>query len=85
MAAEAIEAVGGRLDILINNAGACIHRPAQETAAEIEAVGRRAWVVLGDLTERPSVDRIAAEAIEAVGGRLDILINNAGACIHRPA
>jgi len=58
---------------------------AQETAAEIEAVGRRAWVVLGDLTERPSVDRIAAEAIEAVGGRLDILINNAGACIHRPA
>lgn len=58
---------------------------AQETAAEIEAVGRRAWVVLGDLTERSSVDRIAAEAIEAVGGRLDILINNAGACIHRPA
>ncbi|WP_312674623.1 glucose 1-dehydrogenase [Microbacterium sp.] len=58
---------------------------AQETAAEIEAVGRRAWVVLGDLTERPSVDRIAAEAIAAVGGRLDILINNAGACIHRPA
>ncbi|WP_338566936.1 glucose 1-dehydrogenase [Microbacterium paraoxydans] len=58
---------------------------AQEAAAEIEAVGRRAWVVLGDLTERSSVDRIAAEAIEAVGGRLDILINNAGACIHRPA
>lgn len=58
---------------------------AKETAAEIEAVGRRAWVVLGDLTERFSVDRIAAEAIEAVGGRLDILINNAGACIHRPA
>lgn len=58
---------------------------AKETAAEIEAVGRRAWVVLGDLTERSSVDRIAAEAIEAVGGRLDILVNNAGACIHRPA
>ncbi len=58
---------------------------ARETAAEIEAVGRRAWVVLGDLTERASVDRIAAEAIEAAGGTLDILINNAGACIHRPA
>ncbi|MCC2028311.1 glucose 1-dehydrogenase [Microbacterium sp. YMB-B2] len=58
---------------------------ACETAAEIEAVGRRAWVVLGDLTERESVDRIAAEAIEAAGGNLDILINNAGACIHRPA
>ncbi|MPS76103.1 MAG: SDR family oxidoreductase [Microbacterium sp.] len=58
---------------------------ARETAAEIEAVGRRAWVVLGDLTDRASVDRIAAEAIDAAGGRLDILINNAGACIHRPA
>ncbi|MBN6191687.1 SDR family oxidoreductase [Aneurinibacillus sp. BA2021] len=58
---------------------------ARETAAEIEAVGRRAWVVLGDLTDRASVNRIAAEAIDAAGGRLDILINNAGACIHRPA
>ncbi|MBS0023685.1 SDR family NAD(P)-dependent oxidoreductase [Microbacterium paraoxydans] len=58
---------------------------ARATAAEIEAVGRRAWVVLGDLTDRASVDRIAAEAIEATGGRLDILVNNAGACIHRPA
>lgn len=58
---------------------------ARETAAEIVAVGRRAWVVLGDLTDRASVDRIAAEAIDAAGGRLDILINNAGACIHRPA
>ncbi|MGW9270936.1 glucose 1-dehydrogenase [Microbacterium sp. NPDC055599] len=58
---------------------------ARETAAEIEAVGRRAWVVLGDLTDRASVDRIAAEAIDAAGGRLDVLINNAGACIHRPA
>ena len=58
---------------------------ATEVAAEIEARGRKAWVVLGDLTDRASVDRIAAEAIDAAGGRLDILINNAGACIHRPA
>ena len=58
---------------------------AREVAAEIEARGRTAWVVLGDLTDRASVDRIAAEAIEVAGVRLDILINNAGACIHRPA
>ncbi|WP_226534079.1 SDR family NAD(P)-dependent oxidoreductase [Microbacterium paraoxydans] len=58
---------------------------ANDVVREIEERGRRAWVVLGDLTERASVDRIAAEAIEAAGGSLDILINNAGACIHRPA
>ncbi|PRA79682.1 SDR family NAD(P)-dependent oxidoreductase [Microbacterium sp. MYb66] len=57
---------------------------AKEVAAEIEARGRRAWIVLGDLTERDSVDRVVAEAIGAAG-HLDILINNAGACIHRPA
>lgn len=58
---------------------------ANDVVREIEERGRRAWVVLGDLTERASVDRIAAEAIEAAGGSLDILVNNAGACIHRPA
>lgn len=57
---------------------------AAEVASEIEALGRRAWIVLGDLTERASVDRVVAEAIGAAG-HLDILINNAGACIHRPA
>lgn len=57
---------------------------AAEVVTEIEAVGRRAWIVLGDLTDRAGVDRVVAEAIE-VAGHLDILINNAGACIHRPA
>lgn len=57
---------------------------AVEVVAEIEALGRRAWIVLGDLTDRTNVDRVVAEAIE-VAGHLDILVNNAGACIHRPA
>lgn len=57
---------------------------AAEVVAEIEGLGRRAWIVLGDLTDRANVDRVVAEAIE-VAGHLDILINNAGACIHRPA
>ncbi len=57
---------------------------AAEVVTEIESLGRRAWIVLGDLTDRANVDRVVAEAIE-VAGHLDILINNAGACIHRPA
>jgi NAD(P)-dependent dehydrogenase (short-subunit alcohol dehydrogenase family) len=57
---------------------------AAEVAAEIEALGRTAHVVLGDLTERSSVDAVVAEAVEKAG-TIDVLVNNAGACIHRPA
>jgi NAD(P)-dependent dehydrogenase (short-subunit alcohol dehydrogenase family) len=57
---------------------------AAKLQAEIKALGRSAHVVLGDLTDRGSVNRIVAEAIEK-GGRIDILINNAGACVHNAA
>jgi NAD(P)-dependent dehydrogenase (short-subunit alcohol dehydrogenase family) len=51
---------------------------------EIESLGRKAHVVLGELTERTGVEAVAAEAI-ALAGSIDVLINNAGACVHRPA
>lgn len=68
-------------DVIVHGRDAAL---AAETAAEIEALGRRSWVVLGELTDRPTVDRVVAEAIDKAG-RIDILVNNAGACIHRPA
>ena len=50
---------------------------AQETAAAVEALGRRALAVQGDVS-----DPAAAEAVVAAGlaafGRVDILVNNAG-------
>lgn len=57
---------------------------AEVVKQEIEATGRAAYVVLGDLSTHDAVDAVIAEAIDAAG-HLDILINNAGACIHRPA
>lgn len=57
---------------------------ADEVAAELEALGRRTLIQLGDVTERHDVERFAREAIERFG-RIDVLVNNAGACIHRPA
>ncbi|WP_105030215.1 SDR family NAD(P)-dependent oxidoreductase [Arthrobacter ruber] len=57
---------------------------ASKLQSEIEALGRTAHVVLGELTNRENVNRIVAEAIEK-GGHIDILINNAGACIHNAA
>lgn len=57
---------------------------AEKLQGEIEALGRTAHIVLGELTERSVVDRIVGEAIDQAG-RIDVLVNNAGACIHTPA
>lgn len=45
---------------------------------EIEAAGRRAVGLIGDVSVEADVERMMAEAIEALG-RVDILVNNAGA------
>ena len=56
-----------------------------EAATEIaERTGRRTTVVTGDVAERDDVHRIVDEALDA-HGRIDVLVNNAGVCFHRPA
>ena len=57
---------------------------AVRVAAEIEGLGSRALIALGDVTVRADVERIRDDAI-AEFGKVDVLVNNAGACIHRPA
>ena len=57
---------------------------AEEVRGEIESLGRKAHVVLGELTSRSTVDEIANEAVSRAGS-IDILVNNAGTCVHRPA
>ncbi|MFT4050671.1 MAG: SDR family oxidoreductase [Microbacterium sp.] len=59
-------------------------KAAAEVKAEIEAIGRTAWIVLGDVTTRAKVEEVVADALDQAG-RIDVLINNAGACVHRPA
>ncbi len=48
-----------------------------ETAGEIEALGRRTLRVPSDVTDRPSLDAVLAASIEAFG-KVDIMINCAG-------
>ncbi len=71
-----------------SGADVIVHGRDAEAAAqlktEIEGLGRSAYVVLGELTDREQVNAIVASAI-AQAGRIDVLVNNAGACIHRPA
>ena len=49
----------------------------RETAALIEAAGRKAHVVVADLNDEAAVRGLAATALETFG-RLDVVINNVG-------
>ncbi len=50
---------------------------ARDTAAAIEALGRRALLARADVTQRAGIREMFAKAV-AHFGRLDILVNNAG-------
>ena len=49
----------------------------ESVAAQIEAVGRRAHIVVADLAQPESTAELAAQAVEAFG-KLDIVVNNVG-------
>jgi len=55
-----------------------------ETAATVEAHGRRAAVVVADLSDADDRARVVPEAVAALGGPLDVLVNNAAAAIYQP-
>jgi NAD(P)-dependent dehydrogenase (short-subunit alcohol dehydrogenase family) len=53
-------------------------------AAEIEALGRRAFSVALDVRDQASIHSAVA-AVESHYGKIDILVNNAGCNIRKPA
>src|SRR3546814_1619782 len=61
-------------DLLLNARSA--RDEVEGVAAEVRALGRRAAVVMGDVTDEAEVGRMAGEAAAAFG-RIDILVNNA--------
>ena len=59
---------------------ACVSRTEENSAkvaAEVEALGRRAWPLAVDVSDTAAVDAAAQEILE-LAGRVDILVNNAG-------
>ena len=56
---------------------------AEETVARIQATGRRAIAIKGDLGSVASVRALVEQGWEALGG-LDVLVNNAGVESHAP-
>ena len=55
----------------------CEHDDAARTKAIVEAEGRKAITIAGDLGDKAFCDRAVAETVEGLGG-IDILVNNAG-------
>lgn len=56
---------------------------AAKTVEEIRAIGRRAVALSADITERASVEQMAAAAGDALGA-IDVLVNNAGHTAYGP-
>jgi 7-alpha-hydroxysteroid dehydrogenase len=78
-AASAVALAEAGADVVIS---ARTEGQLKETAAKVEAVGRRAHLVVADLNEVDEVRSLAAAAKQAFG-RLDIVVNNVGGTMPR--
>ena len=57
---------------------------AVEVEQELADISRRSQTVIADVTSRSEVERVLAAAVDQFGA-VDVLVNNAGTCVHRPA
>ena len=78
-AAERLAEAGAHVAVIDKDEAA-----AAETAGAIEAAGGAATAHAADITDEAAVEALLS-AIMATHGRIDILINNAGLAIRRPA
>jgi 2-deoxy-D-gluconate 3-dehydrogenase len=81
--------LGAAIALALAEAGADVachgnSRPPTPTCAAIEAVGRRALPVTGDLRDRETPERLVEETVRGLGG-VDILVNNAGMIRRAPS
>jgi 3-oxoacyl-[acyl-carrier protein] reductase len=71
--ARAYAREGAEVVVHSRNAGDC-----ETVATEIRAKGGRATAMAADLSRSDEVRRLARDATTALGGRVDVLVNNAG-------
>ena len=56
---------------------------AEAAAEEIRASGGNAVAIQADVTKADEVERLVAETCDALGGNIDVLVNNAGGLLQR--
>src|SRR4051812_21490456 len=56
----------------------------RETAARLEKHGATLATIVADLSDENARQRIVPEAVEQLGGPIDILVNNAAAAMYQP-
>lgn len=77
--ARALAEAGANIVIVGRDAAA-----AAAVEEELTETKASTLVVLADVTQRTEIERLLAESTNRFG-RVDVLVNNAGACIHKPA
>jgi NAD(P)-dependent dehydrogenase (short-subunit alcohol dehydrogenase family) len=77
--AQALAEAGADIVIVGRDAEA-----ARETESKLADTGRQSLTVLADITHRDEIERVLHTALDRFGG-IDVLVNNAGSCVHRPA
>jgi NAD(P)-dependent dehydrogenase (short-subunit alcohol dehydrogenase family) len=77
--AQALGEVGARIAVVARDVEA-----NQRTVDELAGQGIEARAFRADVADRDSVVAVAEE-IAAEFGRVEVLVNNAGTCVHRPA
>jgi 3-oxoacyl-[acyl-carrier protein] reductase len=77
-AAVAFGKLGARVAVHYNSS----QGPAEEVLSRVKATGAQAILLKGDVLESAQCQRLVDETVQAFG-RIDILINNAGALVQR--
>ena len=55
-----------------------------DTAQRLHAYGNKVAVIIADLADAAGRQRIVPEAVQGLGGPIDVLVNNAAAAIYAP-
>ncbi len=77
--ATALAEAGSDVVLLVRGVG-----EAADALAGLRALGVRAVAVDADVTDAEQVAAAAQQVVDGFG-RVDVLVNNAGTCVHRPA
>ena len=80
--AIAVGLAGAGCDVAIHYHGS--RAGAEDTARQVRAAGRQAHILHADLRDAARARQLGPEAAEALGGRLDILVNSAAIMVRQP-